>query len=252
MKFTGSLHTGLCAIHPKEEVVSHDGGVSVSLCLSCNREKEAIENRKQQQIMREEERVREIAKRVSACRIPYRFSEKSFSDYVASSSSQKTNLEKCQGYAADFTDHYQAGRCLILSGTVGTGKTHLAIAILRDAVENKSFAGKYWTVNGLLQTIRSSYEKDSGFSEADVIDSVTYTDLLVLDEVGATKQSEFELATLFNIINSRYERQVPTIIISNLGPKQIGEAIGERCFDRLREGGGECLVFQGESARKQK
>jgi DNA replication protein DnaC len=253
MKFKPfTYHAGLCPAHPEEHAGSNDGGSTLAVCLLCSDEKQRAENRALQEAQSEARKVREIESRVEACRIPYRFSGKSFSDYSADSLSQRTNMEKCQQYASDFADHYEYGRCLILSGTVGTGKTHLAIAILRDAVEKQGFTGKYWTVNGLLQTIRSTYDKQSDFSEAEVMNSITCTDLLVLDEVGATKQSEFEMATLFNIINSRYEQQIPTIVISNLGPKQIGEALGERCFDRLREGGGECLVFQGESNRKQK
>jgi DNA replication protein DnaC len=247
-----TYHVGLCPAHPEEAAGSDDDGKTLAFCPECGQEKQRAESIATQKAQSEARRVKEIAARVEACRIPHRFSGKSFWDYSAPSGSQRTNLEKCQSYAENFDQHYADGRCLILSGTVGTGKTHLAAAILKDVVEKQGYTGKYWTVNGLLQVIRASYEKDSGFSESEVIESVTNTHLLVLDEVGATKQSEFELATLFNIINSRYEWQIPTIVISNLGPKQIGEAIGERCFDRLREGGGECLVFQGESARKQK
>ena len=247
-----TYHTDLCPNHPKEPAASNDGGETMCFCLECSREKQRSEDIAEQHAQADARRAKAIADRVAACRIPDRFADKTFWDYSPSSAGQRSNLEKCQAYAENFDTHYADGRCLILSGTVGTGKTHLAIAILKDAAEKQGYAGKYWTVNGLLQVIRSSYEKDSGFSESDVISSVTDTHLLVLDEVGATKQSEFEMATLFNIINSRYEWRLPTIIISNLGPKQIGEAIGERCFDRLREGGGECLVFQGESNRKQK
>lgn len=247
-----TYHTDLCPNHPKEPAASNDGGETMCFCLECSREKQRSEDIAEQHAQADARRAKAIADRVAACRIPDRFADKAFCDYSPASSGQRSNLEKCQAYAENFDTHYADGRCLILSGTVGTGKTHLAIAILKDAVEKQGYTGKYWTVNGLLQVIRSSYEKDSGFSESDVIASVTDTHLLVLDEVGATKQSEFEMATLFNIINSRYEWKLPTIIISNLGPKQIGEAIGERCFDRLREGGGECLVFQGESNRKKK
>lgn len=247
-----TYHAGLCTAHPGELAGSDDGGETLSFCAMCSQEKQREQKLIEQKAQSEARKAKAIADRVAACRIPCRFSDKTFWDYSASTGSQRSNLEKCQSYAENFDTHYADGRCLILSGTVGTGKTHLAIAILKDAVEKQGYTGKYWTVNGLLQVIRSSYEKDSGFSESDVIASVTDTHLLVLDEVGATKQSEFEMATLFNIINSRYEWKLPTIIISNLGPKQIGEAMGERCFDRLREGGGECLVFQGESNRKKK
>jgi DNA replication protein DnaC len=247
-----TYHAGLCEIHPLEHAASEDGGLTASFCLQCCKDKQALEDRAVAEAQQCVRRALELTDRIQACRIPSRFSDKTLANFSADTSNQKTNLEKCREYASGFHDHYDTGRCLILSGAVGTGKTHLAIAVLREVVELMGYKGKYWTVGGLLQIIRSSFDKNSPFTEFDVVESIINTDLLVLDEVGATKQSEFELATLFNIINSRYERQVPTIVISNLGPKQIGEALGERCFDRLREGGGECLVFQGESNRKQK
>ena len=74
---------------------------------------------------------------------------------------------------------------------------------------------------------------------------------VILDEIGASKEkpSDFELATLFTIINSRYEEMRPTVIVTNLPPKELPAAIGDRCVDRLRENGGIVLGFDWESAR---
>ena len=86
--------------------------------------------------------------------------------------------------------------------------------------------------------------------EAQAFAALVTPHLLVIDEVGATKPTEFELATLFNVINGRYEQQKPTVIITNLKPSELAEAIGERCVDRLREGGGIAVKFEWASARK--
>jgi DNA replication protein DnaC len=75
--------------------------------------------------------------------------------------------------------------------------------------------------------------------------------LLVLDEIGVSKEtpSDFELTTIFTIINGRYEQMRPTVIISNLDGKSLPSAMGERCVDRLREGGVIVIPFEWESQR---
>ncbi|MBJ2254875.1 ATP-binding protein, partial [Pseudomonas sp. MF6784] len=89
----------------------------------------------------------------------------------------------------------------------------------------------------------------SGDSEAHIMRELIGADLLVLDEVGATKQSEFELATLFSIINGRYEQGRPMIIVSNLSPGELNDALGVRCVDRIRENGCIGVAFEWESHR---
>jgi len=73
----------------------------------------------------------------------------------------------------------------------------------------------------------------------------------VLDEVGVSKEqpSDFELTTLFAIINGRYEQMRPTVVISNLDAEQLPVAMGERCVDRLREGNLIVVPFDWESHR---
>ena len=82
--------------------------------------------------------------------------------------------------------------------------------------------------------------------------AVAKLDRRVLDEIGASKSvpSDFELLTLFAIINGRYERMLPTVIISNLKADELVGAIGERCIDRLREGAPIVVKFKWESARR--
>lgn len=74
-------------------------------------------------------------------------------------------------------------------------------------------------------------------------------DLLILDEVGVQHGSDTEKLILFEIINGRYEAARPTIVISNLDAAGLEQFLGERAFDRLREGGGRLVVFDWESHR---
>lgn len=213
------------------------------------------EIRKQQEAQAEidakarEERDR-LKRKLGAATIPHRFVSKTFADYRAKGEGQTKALAVCQEYAQNFRTHFDAGRCLLLMGKPGTGKTHLAAAIANQLVTTTEATAIYRTVGGILQHIKGSYDRDSGYSEKDAYDSYASAHLLIIDEVGATKPTEFELATLFAIINSRYEEMLPAVIVSNLPPKELAGAIGERCVDRLREGGGIAVTFDWASERK--
>lgn len=215
-------------------------------CVKVREEQDQAD--KQRKLAAEQKRAFET--RMGSALIPLRFTSKSFDDYRADGDGQRRALYMCQSYAENFAEHFREGRSLILSGKVGTGKTHLACAVANYLASEGIYMPLYRTVSGLLQYIKGSYDNRSGYSESQAFAALVTPHLLVIDEVGATKPTEFELATLFNVINGRYEQQKPTIIITNLKPSELADALGERCVDRLREGGGIAVKFEWGSARK--
>lgn len=223
-----------------------------SICPACSEERKAAEAIKEAED-RERERAEFARKRMESklgrAAIPERFKGKTFGEYRAETERQQKALDVCKEYALGFVDHYDEGRCLMLLGKPGCGKTHLASAIAIHVCRETSVSAVYRSMPGLVQDIRATYDKDSECTEGDIISTITRCGLLVLDEVGATKSSEFELALLFTIINGRYEEKLPTVIVSNLAPKELHTAIGDRCVDRLREGGGIVVGFDWESKR---
>lgn len=210
------------------------------------RERMAEEHR-QIRIAAEQRRLEE---KTGSANIPKRFQGKTFTDYIVSNPAQQKALDDCMSYAHNFADNLSAGRCLILSGNVGTGKTHLGAAITDYIVRETEYTAIFRSLFSILQAIKNSYSAESNITEAEIFEILTKPDLLVIDEIGATKTSEFELATLFAIINIRYEKQLPTIVITNLEAKELKETIGDRCVDRLREGGGRAIMFNWESKRR--
>ncbi|WP_256578670.1 ATP-binding protein [Pseudomonas sp. B28(2017)] len=138
--------------------------------------------------------------------------------FTVSNLAQQIALDACTDYVDNFSKHRRVGRCMLLLGTVGTGKTHLAIASANHLINECMVKAIYRTVGTLIGEIRATFNDRSGESEAHILREVIGADLLVLDEVGATKQSEFELATRFSI-NGCYVQCRPTIIVSNHRPR---------------------------------
>ena len=247
-----------CDVHGDyiAELYGFCGRQHESPCPVCYELQLKKEQDEENQRMAEERRNAKMAadqlrmeKKTGAARIPKRFQNKTFADYIAETPPQQKALEACTSYAHNFPDNLDAGRCLILSGNVGTGKTHLAAAIADYIVRETEYTAVFRSLHSILQAIKSTYGGDAGFTESDVLQLFTDPDLLIIDEVGATKSSEFELATLFAIINTRYENNSPTVVITNLEAAELKSAIGDRCTDRLREGRGRAIAFNWESKR---
>lgn len=189
-----------------------------------------------------------------------RFAGCTFETYRAKTPEMATALEKCRAYADDFAEqHYPAGRNLLLTGNIGTGKTHLACSIVRRVIEMKAIA-VITTAAEIIRVFKRSMARDSGYTEGDVIDELSGFDLLVIDEVGAQAGTAYELGVLHEVIDKRYQLIKPTVLVSNLPAKpttdvdgkplpSLEQYIGARALDRLRENGALLAGFTWTSAR---
>jgi DNA replication protein DnaC len=182
--------------------------------------------------------------------IPRRFAGLGFAAYHAEGTEQRRAVAICRAYAGRFAETRAAGRSLLLTGNPGTGKTHLACAILAEILRG-GHTGLFVTVSEALRLIRDAYSPRSIRTESEAFALLTGPDLLVLDEVGiaigdATKRK----AMLFDLLNSRYGDQRPTVLISNLDEAGIGEYLGERIMDRILEHGSALVPFTWGSYRR--
>lgn len=134
------------------------------------------------------------------------------------------------------------------SGGVGTGKTHLS-CILTENLGKMGFSAKYTTAWGMVQDIRTAY-RDKTVSVAAMVSRYVAYDFLVIDEIGVQNGSNDERVLLFQVINGRYDNIKSTMIISNSKNPVEDGYLDARTIDRLKEGGGFSLTFNGESYRK--
>ena len=190
-----------------------------------------------------------IAGLKSNSHIPARFVHASFDNYQTTEKSAKAKAI-CQRYATVWNERKAVGGGLILCGKPGTGKNHLACAIANQIIEQYQDEVKLTTALRIARAVKSTWAKDSDYDEEEMILRYCEPDLLIVDEIGVQFGSDAEKIILFEILNERYERMKPTILISNLAQDELGEYVGERIIDRMREGQGAVVNFDWESYRK--
>ena len=139
--------------------------------------------------------------------------------------------QQCSAYA-NREDLYTSDRNgLLILGGVGTGKTHLAAAIANCLVD-RGIPAEFGTYIDYLEAIRMEYDHTG---EREELTKLRTTTMLVIDDLGKEKRTEWSQQTLFSIINYRYEHRLPIVITSNLTPNEIRAHVGEAIQSRLFE-----------------
>ncbi len=218
-----------------------------SKCGKCSEEKRIADEQKHEEEKRLQAARRWMAQLSDAC-IPERFIDREITTFNADSEGKKRALDFATRYANDFTENRKTGRCAIFCGKPGTGKTHLSVGVAKEVMK-QHYTALFITVFRAIRQVKDSWNKSSNRTEQEVINSLVYPDLLVLDEVGIQFGSETEKLILFDVLNERYEKRKPTLLLSNLEVKEMKAYLGERIFDRLREDHGAVVSFDWESYR---
>lgn len=242
-----SAEVRTCAMHG--EYTSYLVRAGWSGCVSCDLAAERAAFDGERTAWRQELRAREWREKLGRAAIPERFADRRLATYVPSCQQAERALSVAMQYADQFDAALARGTCLIFCGDVGTGKTHLAVGIAHAVLEQGRQA-VFTSVLRAARSVKETYSKGSGKTEAQAIRDLVEPDLLILDEVGVQFGTDAEKIILFEIINGRYEAARPTIVISNLAVKELEAYLGARSFDRLREGGGRLVVFDWESFRR--
>jgi DNA replication protein DnaC len=242
-----STHGDFIDVHYSGEGKHSEGWHGCPKCADeeARRKAEAEEMERQASLWRER-----VERHVLYSGIPPRFKGKSFDDFETSGNKKaESHLKKVREYAEIISGKDHQGRCLLMLGKVGNGKTHLGCALLAHVIRATGTRCEYWTFSDLIRQVKGSFSKSAEYSEQDVYNDFTKPLLVVLDEVGMQNFTVFEQAVAYEAINHRYLAQKPTVLITNLQAKDLPLCVGERVVDRLREGGGRALDFDWKSYR---
>jgi len=218
-------------------------------CEQCRKEKIEQSRKQQEEFERQQKNMRWLA-RIGDAGIPERFKTRTLSTYAVNPNSTKQQriYEFCKEYASNFESIRKTGRSFLMLGTVGTGKTHLSVGVALEIMQ-QGHSAIFTSASKIFRSIKDTYHKGSHQKESEVMAIYTQCDLLIIDEVGVQRGSDFEKETFFDVINERYENMRPTIILSNLTIEEIKVFLGERVFDRLRENGGKAFLLDWPSHR---
>jgi DNA replication protein DnaC len=200
--------------------------------------------------------------------IPKRYEHCSLESYETKFPSSHKTQGLAPMQAKRFVESYPletAGKGLLLTGAIGVGKTHLAVGILQALVAERGATGLFYDYRDLLKQVQNSYNRQVSATELEILAPVFDAEVLVLDELGASKPTDWVWDTVAHILNTRYNDRRTTIITTNYanaGPlgtesgvrasmreETLGDRIGERMRSRLQE---MCVVVevQGDDFRQ--
>lgn len=219
-----------------------------STCPACAAE-EAARKKAAEEAKALQARLHAWQRKIGQSGIPERFHDRTLDTFVATTDKQRRALAFAQEYATEFDQVLQTGRSALFVGKPGTGKTHLACGIGLHVMREQNRTVLFTTVMRAIRRVKDSWRRDSRETESQAIETLVAPDLLILDEVGVQFGTEFERNILFDVLNERYEKRRPTILMSNLAVADVTTFLGERIMDRLREDGGALIVFDWESYR---
>jgi DNA replication protein DnaC len=201
-------------------------------CSACRDEEEAAAQR-QREIMAADAARADLEAKLEQTAIPVRFLGKTLDNFNAETEQQKYALTVARDYLENFGQYAKRGEGLILSGMPGTGKSHIAGAILQGLLPKR--VGMYATCMNLIRMIRGTWRKDSEMGESEVLETLCRVPLLVVDEIGVQYGTDGEQTILFDILDGRYRGMQPTILLTNQDRAGLKTFIGERAYDRLTE-----------------
>ncbi len=184
-----------------------------------------------------------IAHTFHRCGIPPKYQDVSLESYRRHFSGADPSLEFAHRIAQGFADNYPhmitPGRGLMFSGSSGLGKTHLAVSILKVLVLEKGCIGRFCYYQQLLKDIQNSWNAQTSTTELQVLEPVFNAEVLVLDDLGSVKPTDWVWDTVSMVLNTRYNQKRMTIVTTNFenlpaGALAGGQTLGDRIGDRMR------------------
>jgi len=182
--------------------------------------------------MENRERQRRLDKLFAKSRLGARFLKCTFDRFEL----WYPGLDEPLAIAKDFATNFVSGsgKGLLLAGPYGSGKTHLAAAIMQYLL-GKFYPCAFVVVPELLDRIMSTFKRNSEESAEDIYESIRSADLVVMDDLGAEVVADWVQPKLYTLINGLYTRNVSLIITTNCSMEELKERVGGRAYSRLIE-----------------
>lgn len=212
------------------------------ICLCrCEREKEA-EEKKREQAQKDMERVARLRK---ASLVDEKFREAEFSEFQVTKYNAR-NLKLCQRYVSGFDEMFEKNQGLVFWGDVGTGKSYAAACIANELL-SRGVPVVMTSLVKILEIVQAGEEKES-----DIISRLNSARLVIFDDLGAERNTDYALEKIYNIIDSRYRSKKPMLLTTNLTIDEMKQEVDRRysrIYDRIFE---VCypMQFYGQSWRK--
>jgi DNA replication protein DnaC len=232
--------------YQEKELLLGSKKIVLSYCMACQKEKND-----------RDEAIRKVALKNENLEIERRNREKAgvsrrnenvrFSHFKRDTPEQESMYNKIHSFAKKIHQGDQVSN-VILTGKVGTGKTMIANCVINSLFKSKKV--KLVKLQDMLRKIKGSYASDASYTEEEAIRAYSKFDLLILDEVGVSRDTDTDKNIIFDVLDGRYQNMLPTMIISNMNIDGIKQTLGDRVVDRLRDGGGILIGCDWESFRK--
>jgi len=148
-------------------------------------------------------------------RLPASHQHCSLGNFVPRTPTLSAAYDRALAYSNRWPAAGRHGLGLVFWGPRGTGKTHLAAAILSELAANQGVRGRFWTMGGLLDEITRSFDSATRSTASAGLAAVLEAELVVLDDLGARRMTDWAADTLFTIVNGRYLARRPTIVTTS-------------------------------------
>jgi DNA replication protein DnaC len=201
-----------------------------------------------------------IRRELDRAHVPQRYQRCTLDDYLTDFPGSNQSLVMAHLYATRFVQRFpvETGATgVMLVGSIGVGKTHLAVGMLKALILERGASGLFCDYRELLKKLQNTYSQRGDGFEADILAPILNAEVLVLDELGAAKPTEWVTDTIGYVLNTRYNDCRTTILTTNYanqpaagyetGPSAVnplraavrqdtlGDRIGERIRSRLQE-----------------
>jgi DNA replication protein DnaC len=227
---TESLKNLVCSKCHQEIKNYHEIYEGRAIFYRCNCEREEEVKKINAEV--ETEKREKIQKLFSCANIGKRFINCSFKNFQ-----KRAGVEKAFNAALDFSKNFkqkqETGEGILFYGGSGNGKTHLAVAIVREVVR-QGYSAIFQPAAELQYRLNATYH-DSGESETEIMSGLVESDLTVIDDLGKGKWSEKVEERFYVILDGRYRELRPTVITTNLKLSDLEKYVGNAVMDRLKE-----------------